>query len=86
VGDAFGSSGRWWLLPGQDNIARGGSAREIVRMTEQTTDLLQLRHALEAAADPEYREGSLGVAPADLGALGVRTPDLGLTGRKSGRA
>jgi 3-methyladenine DNA glycosylase AlkD len=35
-----------------------------------------LRAALENAADPEYREGSLRVAPTRLEVLGVRTPDL----------
>ena len=51
-------------------------------MTGQTTDLPLLRQALEAAADPEYREGSLGVASTDLEALGVRTPDLRRTAKK----
>jgi 3-methyladenine DNA glycosylase AlkD len=51
-------------------------------MTEHTTDLLQLRRALEAKADPVYREGSLGVASTKLETLGVRTPDLRRTAKK----
>ncbi len=39
-------------------------------------ELRELRSALESAADPVYREGSLRVAPTALEVLGVRTPDL----------
>ncbi len=45
-------------------------------MTGLADDLSRLRRELEAATDPEYREGSLAVAPTDLEVLGTRTPDL----------
>lgn len=45
-------------------------------MTSLADDLSRLRGELDGATDPEYREGSLAVAPTDLEVLGTRTPDL----------